>query len=71
MFATAPRHFLFFGDVHFHWRESCSLVRAIAERLAFGASARTPIIAAGLDGLNDGKLLGRDGFAHKLFQLPT
>ncbi len=43
-------------------------MRAITERLTFGTSARTPIIATGHDGLNSGEFLGNDGFAHNIFK---
>ena len=66
MFATAPRHLLLFGNVHLHGRESCPLMRAVAKRLAFGTSTRTPKIRARLDALNDGRFLCNDGLAHKI-----
>ena len=49
VFALAPPHRLFFGDLEFHRLKAGALVGAITKRLARGASARTPPISPRFD----------------------
>ena len=63
--ATAPRDGFRFSDIHFARPEAGAFVRAVAERLAFGFSARAPPIRAGLDFLNQWRFLGDYWFWHK------
>ena len=67
MFAAAPRHGFGFGDFDLQRAQAESLMRAIAERLAFRVSARAPPISAWLDFLDEGGFLGNDRFAHKAY----
>ena len=62
--ATAPRDGFRFGDIHFARPEAGAFVRAVAERLAFGFSARAPPKGARLGFLNKWRSLGNDWFIH-------
>src|SRR5687768_15273582 len=64
MLAGAPGHGFGFFDFGFEGAEVCAFVRAVAEGLAFGASAGAPPICAGLNFLDDGRFLENDPFVH-------
>jgi len=67
MFTTAPRHSLFFGDIHFGRRKAGTFVRTVAEWLAFGFAAGAPVETAGLHFQDVGGFLGNDRFTHASF----
>jgi hypothetical protein len=70
MFAGAPGHGFSRGDIHLLRAETGSFVRSVAKGLAFGPATGAPPILAWFNLLNDGRLLGNDGFAHASLYRP-